>query len=93
VRSGRPPIDFLKIRNLALLDEQPFHSTYSIAEALSVSHSTILSHLRESLGMKIFLLRWIPREERQVCNRFGWKLAESYCPFSKLTRKRKFKGL
>jgi hypothetical protein len=54
VRSGRPPIDFLDIRILALLDEQPFHSACSIPEVLGISHSTIFSHLPESLGMKIF---------------------------------------
>jgi hypothetical protein len=54
VRRSRPPVDCLDIRILALLDEQPFRSAYSITEALCVSHSTILSHLRESLGMKIF---------------------------------------
>jgi DNA-binding Lrp family transcriptional regulator len=48
-----PPIDFLDIRILALLDEQLFHSASLIAEALCASHSTILSRLRESLGMKI----------------------------------------
>jgi AraC-like DNA-binding protein len=51
---GRLPIDYLDIRILALLDERPFHSVYLIAEALGVSHSTILSRLRELLGMKIF---------------------------------------
>jgi hypothetical protein len=55
VRCGRLPIDFLDIRILALLDKQLFHSAYSIAEAREVSHSIILSHLRESLGMKIFI--------------------------------------
>jgi DNA-binding transcriptional ArsR family regulator len=54
VRSGKPPIDFLGIRILVSLDKHPFHSVYAIAEALGVSHSTILSHLLESLGMKIF---------------------------------------
>jgi hypothetical protein len=57
VRSGKPLINFLDIRILVLLDEQPFYSAYLIAEALSASHSTVLSHLRESLGMKIFHLR------------------------------------
>jgi hypothetical protein len=47
---------------LALLAEQPLYSAYSIAEAPGVSHSTILSHLRESLGMKNVHLRWIPHE-------------------------------
>jgi DNA-binding transcriptional ArsR family regulator len=55
VQSGRPPINFFDIRILALLEEQPLHSAYSVAEALGVSHSTLLSHLRESLGMKIFI--------------------------------------
>jgi biotin operon repressor len=51
VRPGRPPIDFLAIQILALLDEKPFHSAYLIAEAMGVSHSTILDHLQESLGI------------------------------------------
>jgi hypothetical protein len=57
VQSGRPPIDFLDIRILALLDEQPFQSAYSIAETLDVSYSTILNRLRESLGMEKFSFR------------------------------------
>jgi DNA-binding transcriptional ArsR family regulator len=65
VQSGRPPIDFLDIRILVLLNQQPFHSAYSIAEALGVSHSTVLSHLRESLGLKNFHLRWIHTSQRQ----------------------------
>jgi biotin operon repressor len=55
VRSGRPLIDFLDIRILALLGDKPFHSAHSIAHALGISHSTILRHLRKSLGMKIFI--------------------------------------
>jgi predicted HTH transcriptional regulator len=62
VQSGRPRIDFLDIRILALLDEQPYHSAYLIAEALGVSHLTILSHLRESPDTKVFHLRWIPHD-------------------------------
>jgi hypothetical protein len=34
---GQATIGFLDILILALLDEQPFHSAYSIAEALAVS--------------------------------------------------------
>jgi hypothetical protein len=37
-----------------------------IAEALGVSHSTILSHLRESLGMKTFHLCWNPHDYREL---------------------------
>jgi DNA-binding transcriptional ArsR family regulator len=55
VRSGRPLIDFFDTKILALLDEQFCYSAYSIAEALGVSHSTILSHLQESFGMKIIV--------------------------------------
>jgi hypothetical protein len=60
LRSGRPPIDFLDIQILSSLETQPFHSTYSIAEIVDVPHTTILSHLRDSLGMIMFQLRWMP---------------------------------
>jgi hypothetical protein len=58
-RSGRPPVDFLDIRMLTCLEKEPFHSAYSLAEILNVSHTTILNHLRDALGMKLFHLRWI----------------------------------
>jgi hypothetical protein len=73
LRSSRPPIDFLDIRILALPDEQPFHSAYSIAESLGVPHSTILSHLRESLSMKMFPLQAVQKIPGPIpistCNR------------------------
>jgi hypothetical protein len=52
VRFARPLTDFLDIRIMALLNEQPCHSAYSIVQALVVSHSIVLCHLRESLGLK-----------------------------------------
>jgi DNA-binding Lrp family transcriptional regulator len=55
VQSGGPPIDFLDIQILALLDKQPFRSAYLIADALCVSHAAVVSHLRELLGLKIFI--------------------------------------
>jgi hypothetical protein len=64
-RSGIPPIDFLDIQILSSLEKQPFHSAYSLAEILDVSHTTILNHLRDSLGMKLFHLRWIPKQSRE----------------------------
>jgi hypothetical protein len=45
-----------------LPDEQFFHPVYSIAEALVISHSTILSCLRKSLDMNFFHLRCILHE-------------------------------
>jgi hypothetical protein len=52
-RPGRPPIDFLDLQILRCLEKGPFHSAYSLAEALGVSHTTILSHLHDSSMMKI----------------------------------------
>jgi hypothetical protein len=59
-RSGRPPIGFLDVRILTCLEKQPFHTAYSLAEILNVSHTTILNHLRDALGMKLFHLREMP---------------------------------
>jgi hypothetical protein len=56
-RSGRPSIDFLDIQILSSLEKQSFHSAYSHAEILNVSHTMILNHLHYSLGMKLFHLR------------------------------------
>jgi DNA-binding transcriptional ArsR family regulator len=61
-RSGRPPIDFLDIQILSSVEKQPFHLVYSLAEILDVSHTTILNHLRDLLGMKMFHLHWIPNQ-------------------------------
>jgi transcriptional regulator of aromatic amino acid metabolism len=61
-RSGRPPIDFLDIQILSSLEKQPLHSGHSLAEILDVSYTTILNHLRDSLGIKLFHLRWIPNQ-------------------------------
>jgi hypothetical protein len=64
-RLGRRPIDFLNIRILSLLDEQQFHSTHSIADAMGISHLIILNYLREPYGMKFSHLCWIPDELRE----------------------------
>jgi hypothetical protein len=40
LRSGRLPIGFLDIQILSSLEEQPFYSTYSLAEMLDVPHTT-----------------------------------------------------
>ena len=61
-RSGRPPIDHLDTKILACLESEPFQSAYSLAEALGVSHATVLNRLHNSLGMKNFHVRWVPHQ-------------------------------
>jgi hypothetical protein len=55
VRPGRPPIDVYDIRIVALRNEKPFYSAYSIASSLDISHSAILNHLRKSPGINLFI--------------------------------------
>jgi hypothetical protein len=76
-----------------LLDERPFHSTYSIAEALGASLLTILSHLRESLGLKIFHLRWIPHELTTNLRQIRMEICRELLLILKATGKIKFKDL
>jgi hypothetical protein len=89
VRFGRPPNDFLDIRILALLDEQPFHSVYSIPEVLCVSHSTILNQLRQSLRVKNFHLRWIPHELTTSSRQIRMETCRELLPILKRHEKRK----
>jgi hypothetical protein len=58
-RSGIPLIDFLDIQIPLSLEKQPFHSAYSVAEILDVSHTMILNHLRNALGMELLNFGWI----------------------------------
>jgi hypothetical protein len=67
-QTGRPPIDFLDIQTLSSLEKQPFQSADSLAEILDVSHKMILNQLRNSLGIKLVHLRWIPDQlTEQLC--------------------------
>jgi hypothetical protein len=59
-RTGRPPLDDLDVKNLAIFQKSPFESARSIAESLSVGHATVLRHLHELLEFKSFHLRWVP---------------------------------
>jgi histone-lysine N-methyltransferase SETMAR len=59
-RPGRPPLDHIDSRILALLDRAPFESARSMAEVLHVDHATILRHLHEKLGFKSYCVRWVP---------------------------------
>jgi biotin operon repressor len=45
-------MDFPDVKLIASLDKEPFHSAYSLAEVLKVSHSTVLDRLHDSLGMR-----------------------------------------
>jgi DNA-binding transcriptional ArsR family regulator len=59
-RLGRSTLDFIDSKIMSLLEREPFHTAYSLAEAIGVSHSTVLRHLHDSFAMKNFHLRWIP---------------------------------
>jgi hypothetical protein len=56
--TGRPPLDNLDAKILAILDKSPFELARSIAETLHVAHSTVLLyiHLYDSIGFKSFHL-------------------------------------
>jgi len=56
------------------LEEQPFESTHSLADALGFSHETIRHALREELRLKKFMLWWVPntlspaqKQQRVIC--------------------------
>jgi hypothetical protein len=90
MQSGRPPMDFLYIRILALLDEPPFNSADSIAQFLGVSHSTILSYSLELLGLKIFHLPWIPHELTTNLQEIRMETCRELLPILKIHEKKTF---
>jgi hypothetical protein len=57
--SSRPSFKFIDSKIIACLDRELFHLAYSIAEVIGVWYLIVLRHLRDSLGMKNFYLRWI----------------------------------
>jgi hypothetical protein len=61
-RPGRPPLDNIDAKILALLTAYPFHSAYSLADSIGISQQCVLNHLHDSLGLQNFQLRWIPHE-------------------------------
>jgi hypothetical protein len=63
-RSGRRPVDHIDDDILFLLRMFPFHRVHTLAETLRVSPSTILYHLRNSLGLKRYHFRWVLQELR-----------------------------
>jgi hypothetical protein len=50
IRRGRPPLDGLDAKILAVLNKSPFQSFSSTAERLAVSLSTVLQYFHESIG-------------------------------------------
>jgi hypothetical protein len=54
IRTGKLPLDNLDAKILIILDKSPFESIYSIAEALSDAHSTMLLHLHDSIDFRSF---------------------------------------
>jgi hypothetical protein len=60
IRTGRPSLDDLDAKIVAILDKSHFESARSIAERLYVGHSIVLRHLHTSIGFRSFHLRWVP---------------------------------
>jgi hypothetical protein len=60
IRTGRPSLDDLDAKTLAILDKSPFESVCSIAERLSVGHAIVFEHLHVSIGFKSFHLCRVP---------------------------------
>jgi DNA-binding MurR/RpiR family transcriptional regulator len=44
---------FFDTKILWALEREPFHSARSLAEAVGVSYSTIIRHMRDSLGIDV----------------------------------------
>jgi hypothetical protein len=58
-RSGGRPMDVFDPRIFSVLEGEPFHYAYSLANVVGVSYSIISHHLPDSLGMKNFHLCWV----------------------------------
>jgi hypothetical protein len=60
IRGGRPPLDDLDRKILAIFDKSPFESAHSIGEGLLIIYPTVLQYLHKSFGFKSFHLHWVP---------------------------------
>jgi hypothetical protein len=81
IHSGRPPLDDLDGKILAILDNSSFESAHSIVERLLVAHSTVLKHFHESLGFKSFHLHWVPHLLTGETQEKRKKYARAILPF------------
>ena len=59
-RTGRPKNEGLPDAIRKLLDEQPFSSTYTLADELGVSRKTVSKVLTHDLKLKRYISRWVP---------------------------------
>jgi hypothetical protein len=60
IPTGRPPLDDIDAKILAIWNKSSFESARSIAEMLCVRHTTVLNHLHLSIGFKSCHLCWVP---------------------------------
>jgi hypothetical protein len=91
--SGTPPIDFLDIQILLSLEKQPFHSVYSLAEIPDVWRTTILNHLRGSLGMKLSHLRWMLDQLTEQLRTSRIQKCQELLPFLERIEANKFRSI
>jgi hypothetical protein len=59
IRTGRPLLDDVDVKILAILDKSPFKSARSIAERLLVNCATVLNYLHLSIDFNSIHLRWV----------------------------------
>jgi hypothetical protein len=60
IHTGRPHLNDIDAKILAILNKSPFESACSITERLRVSHAIVLHYLHLSIRFKLFHLRWVP---------------------------------
>ena len=62
-RSGRPRTTTGLAASIAeMLEERPFETVRTLAAALGYSHETIRTTLHDELGLRKFVLRWVPHK-------------------------------
>jgi hypothetical protein len=79
IHSGRPPLDDLDGKLLAILEKSPFESSHSIAERLLVAKSTMLRYLHEFIEFKSFHLRYVPHLLSRDFSKNERGLQKIYC--------------
>jgi hypothetical protein len=70
-----------------------FHSAYSLAEILDASHMTILNHLGDSLGMKVFHFRSMPNQLTEQLSASRIQKCQELLPLLKRIEVNKFRNI